>query len=176
MPNPTVFENAVLFNSTVGIVGAFTPPDGSITNTKILTAAGIESSKVIHRFTTSVQLFAPGTTIVAVAAQLLHICRKGGVVVGIQAIITTQATGADRTVTVDLQKSTGGGAFASCLSTTVNITNTTPIRTPVAGTVGAGGVFIATDSLQLTVAVGGAAGSQAAGLLVSVDLDQNPNT
>jgi len=176
MAQPSNFYGDVIFQGSATFAGSVVLPSSCVANANVQPAAAIDSSKLIHRFSLSRELFAPGTTIIAVAAALWHVARKGGNVVGIEAAITTAATGADRTVTVDLQKSTGGGAFATMLTTTVNITNATAIRTAVAGVVSGAGAFIDGDILQVTVAVAGAAGAQAAGLVVTVDVDQNPNT
>ena len=94
---------------------------------------------------------------------------------GFRAQITEAvATGADRTVTIDLQKSTGGGAFASILGGTIGFTNLSSLRAWSAATVSntalAGGGPSAGDVLKITVAVAGAAGSQAQGLLVALDI------
>jgi hypothetical protein len=148
-------------------------PAGSFTDTEIAAAAGIQASKLVRHESHNRQLFAEGTTITALASELLHIVRGAtGTVVAFEAIITTQATGGDRTVTVDLQKSTGGGAFATILTTTVNITNATVIRTPVAAVIGAGGALVDGDILRAVVSVAGSAGAQAAGLLITLTFEE----
>lgn len=136
-------------------------------------ATPVQAEKLESQFTFDRELYPPGTEIVALAAQLLTIFRTGGELIAIEGVITTQATGADRTVTVDLEKSTAGGAFATVLTTTVDIDNTTVIRTPVAGVVNDADV-IDGDIYQLTVAVAGGAANQAEGLVVTVTMRENP--
>jgi len=151
----------------------FNPPANSVANASVASNAAIAATKLEHQFGVSYEFFAPGTAVTAVTAKLAHIV-KGvtGEIVSIEAVITTQATGADRTVTVDLEKSTGGGAFATVLSSTVDITNATVIRTPVAGTITTPDT-VDGDILQWTVAVAGAAGNQAEGLLVTMQLRED---
>lgn len=89
------------------------------------------------------------------------------------AIFGTIATGSDRTVTVDLQKSTGGGAFASVLSATLNFANTSTLYTVATASIGTTGVQ-AGDILEVLVTVAGSAGNQAKGLIVDLDLAETP--
>jgi hypothetical protein len=152
-----------------------TIPAGSVSDAQVPAGANINANKLQHHEEISVQLFAPGTTIVNVT-QLLHINRSTtATVIDVRAAITTQATGGDRTVTVDVQKATGGGAFATIMSSTVNITNSTAINTSVDGSVGAAGALVAGDVLQIVVTVAGAAGAQAKGLVVSATIQETAN-
>lgn len=175
MAQPSILYGDQLFQGSVSFGGPVNLPDSCVNNAKVSAGADIASSKLIHRFSLSLELFAPGTNISAIAAKLLHVARKGGNLVGINAAITTQPSG-DRTASVDLQKSTGGGAFATMLSSPVAISSATTIRTAVAGVVSGAGAFIAGDILQLVVSIGGSTGTQPAGLIVTVDIDQHPNT
>jgi len=175
MAQASQFYGDVIFQGGVAFAGTVTLPNSVVSNAQVAAAANIASSKVLHRFSRSKQLYAPGTTIVSLASELLHLARKGGEVVGFEAIITTQATGGDRTVSVDLQKSTAGGAFATILSSPISLTNATVIRTAVAGVISSA-AFVDGDIFQAVISVAGAAGAQAAGLLITADFDQNPNT
>lgn len=152
--------------------GAFTPPTGSVGSAAVNTGDPLPSAGLVHRYRHAPELFGPATTITALTKWLTPIL-AAGTLRSIKGYIAVQATGADRTVTVDLQKSTGGGAFATVLTTTVNITNVTVIRTAVSGTILTAPV-VAGDILQLVVTVAGAAGAQAQGLLVEVEWDENP--
>jgi hypothetical protein len=149
----------------------FNPPSGSITNAAVLAAAGIDASKVVSRKSLAVSQ-APGTAVVA-ATTHLHIVRAAGTVVAVEAATETPATGADRTVTVDLQKSTSAGAFATVLSAPITLNNTSTARTVYSGAISSTAV-VDNDLLRLVVTVAGAAGAQAQGLLVTVTLDENP--
>lgn len=104
---------------------------------------------------------------------MIHIARASGTLKAFEAIIATVATGADRTVTVDLQKSTGSGAFATVLSATIGFTNASAVRTIASGTI-SGTTFVDGDIFQIVVTVAGAAGNQAQGLLVALNFEENP--
>jgi hypothetical protein len=148
-----------------------TPPASSITNNSIVANAQIAASKTVRHESLNLEIAAPGTAITA-ATKLAHIVRGAtGTLVGIQAAITTVATGADRTITVDLLKSSGGGAFATVLSSTIGFTNVSAVRTAVSGILSSAGL-VAGDILEIVVTVAGAAGAQAAGLLVTLTFEE----
>ena len=165
-----LINNSLHVNGTLS-AKLFTPPDGSISNDAIAGAAGIEATKVVHQWTLPVRQ-SPGTAVVA-ATDLLHIARFAGEIVAIEAATATVATGADRTVTIDLQKSSSGGAFASVLTGGIVLDDGSTNRVPVAGTINSPD-FVDGDLLQVVVAVAGSAGAQAQGLLVSVTLREHP--
>ena len=133
-----------------------TLPAGSVSDEKIPAGANIDAAKLKRRVPFSVELFGPTTTITALTKTLTMIRGATGKVISITGHIDVQATGADRTVTIDLKKSTGGGAFATILTTTVNITNATAIRTAVNGAINTADLVVG-DILQLVVTVAGAA-------------------
>lgn len=147
-------------------------PASSVGNSDIEAAAGIEATKVVHQFPLEYYQV-PGTAIVAATVDL-HISRAAGTVVAFEAAVTGAiATGADRTVTLDLQKSTGAAAFASVLSATLVLDNTNVLRTLEAATIGTA-AYVDGDLFRVTVAVAGAAGNQAQGLIVTATLRENP--
>ena len=151
----------------------FTPPAGSIGDDAIEAAAGIAASKLEHQFPHPYRQ-APGSAIVA-ATEDLHIVQgAAGSVVSFEAAITGAiATGGDRTVTVDLQKSTGGGAFATVLSAAISFSNADTLRTAKAVAI-ASASLVAGDIVRGVVAVAGAAGSQAQGLIVTAFTTEGP--
>ncbi len=157
-------------NGTITAVG-FQPPAGSINAAAIPAGANILTSALVHSHKKDVSQ-APGTAVVA-ATQDIHIGFFTGAVVSIKAAITGAiATGADRTVTVDLQKSTGAAAFATILTGVITFNNVSTLRAVTAGTLSSV-TWIAGDILRVVVAVAGAAGAQAQGLIVTVTLDEN---
>lgn len=149
-----------------------TPAGGGWTDNDIVSNANIQATKLVARRRISLELFGPAVTITALT-KLLHILRQSATLVHVEAIQTVQATGADRTVTVDIQKSTGAGAFSTIMSGTIGFTNSSPIRTPVAGTFSSASL-VDGDILQAVVTVAGAAGAQAQGLLLTLTLDEYP--
>jgi hypothetical protein len=150
---------------------SFQPPAGSIPKAAIPSNAGIEANKTVRHQAADEELFGPTTTITALT-KWLHIIRgANATAVAFQAAITTAATGGDRTVSVDLQKSSGGGAFATILTAPIAITNGTAIRTAVSGTISSA-AMVAGDIVQIVVTVAGAAGNQALGLLASFTFEE----
>ena len=119
------------------------------------------------------ELFGPAVAVTALT-KWVHIVRGAtGTVVSVEAAIAVVATGADRTITVDLHKSTGAGAFATILSATIGFTNASAVRTMVAGTISTA-TLADGDILAVVVTVAGAGGNQATGLTVTVNLGEDP--
>lgn len=140
-----------------------------IVNANIDAAANIRASKLEHehRWSTS------QTGTVAAATLYPTINRDEGTLISLEAAITeTVATGADRTVTIDLLRSTGGGAYASVLSSTLVLDNGNTVRVLETATISSADMADG-DTWKLTVAVAGAAGNQALGLVVALTWKEN---
>lgn len=151
----------------------FSPPASSITNAAIVANAAIAATKVVHRRGLDYCQLASGA--IAAETRELHIVYGAtGTLIAFKAAITgTIATGADRTVTVDLHKSTGAAAFATVLSATIGFTNASVLRTVVSGTINSTSL-VAGDILRIVVTVAGSAGNQALGLVATLTLDEDP--
>lgn len=146
-------------------------PYGGITRGMIQTNAGIEASKFVRHQSVDQELFGPAASITALT-KLVHIVRgAAGTIRGFEAIISVLASDVSRTVTVDLQKSTGGGAFATVLSSTISFTTSSTVRVPVAAVLSSAGL-VDGDVLEVIVTVAGGAGTQATGLLVSLTYEE----
>jgi hypothetical protein len=116
------------------------------------------------------------STITAATAYIHAIKGTSGTIRNVRARIEEAvATGADRTVTIDVQKSTGGGAYATVLSATIVFNNVSSLRTFSAATISSSSLT-ADDVLKITVAVAGAAGAQATGLIVEVIVSEHPTS
>lgn len=158
---PKHFAAPVSFGSTV------TLPEGQVTDDNIEPDAKINASKVVHQFPVSYRQ-APGSAVVADTVDLLITRGLGQLLQLTAAINGAIATGADRTVTIDLLKSTGAGAFASVLSGGgIVLDDDSVLRTAEAATF-SDDDHIAGDLYRLTVAVAGAAGAQGEGLIVTL--------
>jgi hypothetical protein len=150
----------------------FNAPANSIGNTAVQSGAGIEATKVVHQFPITYEQVA-GTAVVA-ASTVVHIARATGTIVSFEGVIHGAiATGGDRTITIDLLKSTGAAAFASVLSSTLVLDNTNVLRTLEAASINTTS-YIDGDLLQITVAVAGAAGNQGQGMTLTLTLRENP--
>lgn len=144
----------------------------SVVDATVSSAAAIQATKVIHRHAIPINLFA-STTAVSATTKGLYAAQNTGTIRNFEAYVDVVATGADRTVTVDLQKSTGAGAFSTVLSATIGFTNASTARTLVSGTISSSSI-VDGDLLQVVVTVAGAAGNQATGLTVHLTVDESP--
>jgi hypothetical protein len=161
MPS-TIDGNLVVAGSL--LASTLVPSPGCITDDSVQELANIDASKLEHQHQITTECFDYVTTVAALVRDI-HIARGAGQAVQLSAWVTTPATGGDRTVTVDLQRSTAGGAFATVMSVTVSFSNGSTARTVVDGTVNpALDDYIADDLFRLVVSVAGSAGNQAIGL------------
>jgi hypothetical protein len=165
-----------LLDGSVHVAGRLTcnnfeAPADSVGNSAIESAAGIEATKVVHQFPVLYEQVT-GTAIVAATATV-HIARASGTIVSLEGVITGSVTAGDYTATVDLKKSTGGGAFASVLSSTLVFDSGNTVRVLEAASINTTS-YIDGDLLQITVAVAGTTGSQSQGLTLVLTLRENP--
>lgn len=166
-------RNDYTYSGTVSVTGTLNMPSGTVEDADVNAGAAIAATKLEHQFAISNELFEEATTITAVNRWIHMVRGATGEIVGIEAAVATNPTGADRTVDVELHKSTGAGAFASVLSSPCNIVDGTADRTAVLGTISSADL-VAGDILRLVVTVAGGAGNQALGLLVTVTLREDP--
>lgn len=144
-------------------------PAGCVTNAMI--AAGVAASKSTRHQAVPVELYGPLVTVAALT-KWIYIVRGGsGTILGFEAAIAVDATGADRVVNIDLQKSTAGGAFATVLSAPISLVDGTTIRTPYPGVITTAPLLDG-DILQVVVTVSGSASAAATGLTVCLNLEE----
>jgi len=111
-----------------------------------------------------------GTAIVAATSVIHLVGGTKATLIRFQAAITGVIPTGGNTVNVDLQRSTGGGAFASVLAATIPFGSTDALRTLKSATFSTTGC-IAGDLLQVVITV---TGSSAQGVIVTLDLQQSP--
>lgn len=155
--------------------GSFTPPAGCIGDGAVVANAQIAATKLQCQpsgLGLCAQLFGP-TTSVAALTQTLFIANAAGTLVQFGALVSVVATGADRTITIDLKSNGGSGSsFSTVLSATVGFTNGSTAYSLVTGTFSAA-AYTAGTVFQTTVAVAGSAAAQATGLLLKLLLREN---
>lgn len=135
-----------------------------IENANIASGAAIKASKLEGEYTHD---YSQTGTVAAGTAYFGPIKGSAATLLSFSATITeTIATGGDRTVTITLLKSTGGGAFASVLSAAIVLDTGNVLYIPEVATINTTSA-VAGDMYKITVAVAGAAGNQALGLCVS---------
>lgn len=170
MNNDRVYRGAVSFAGTVSL------PSSSVSNTNIVAGSSgnrITADKVVHQQVKSGELYGPTTTIAALTKDGVHRAYGSGTLVEFAAWIQVAADDASRTVTVDLQKSTSGGAYATVLSSTIGFTNASTVRVALTGTISSTS-YVAGDTFRVVVSVAGGSGNQATGLSYALTLTENP--
>jgi hypothetical protein len=173
---PDVFNNDTVYRGNVNFQAAlgFAPPNGFLTDLMVNANALINDGKMVHRYNLEWPQTGVLTTTILNQMQVVLIAQAAGSIRNMQAaILGAIATGADRTVTVDLLRSTGGAAFATVLSAPIVFTNTSVLRALSTAVISAAS-YLANDFLLLNVVVAGAAGAQAQGLACQVRVAENP--
>jgi hypothetical protein len=169
----TSFQDNITFSGICTFANNMVLAANCVNDANVGVNAAIDADKLQHRHPLSVELF-PAATAITAGGKLLHISAVTGAVVALQAVAITAATGVDRTVVIDLQKSTGGAAFATVLTTTITLNASSVARVAQAAVVDATKISLAVgDLLQLVWTVAGSAGDQAKGLLVTAIIDEN---
>lgn len=159
---------------SVSISGNFYPPVGSIGGNHITADPGnrIPASKVVHHVPICKQLAAENANIGAVT-EWLYGAHAGATFSTIEVFIAAAATG-DRTASIDFQKSSGGGSFATILSAPMAISSATAIRTAVTAAM-SNTTILDGDVFKVVVTVAGSTGTQPQGLLLVIHFDGNPS-
>lgn len=168
-----------LFQGNVGLgpAGSLTIPNNSVGNAQIPAAAGIAASKVANFPVQKDYSQSPGAagsgTSIAADTKDIHVAGPNatgtaGVIDGVQFAITGALPVAPSSVTIDVKKSTGGGAFASILASTVTLDQTATLNVGVAGSLSAT-TYTAGDVFRVIVTLTGG-GTQGQGLLVGLRL------
>lgn len=165
----SVVQGDYFFNGNLRAV-SMTAPNNSVGNAQVLAGANLAADKLEHRY--QWELAQPNTTATTETRVVGRCYGATGSVRGFHAgsIVANLTTA---TVTVDLQKSTGGGAFASILTAAITLNNATTARTAVAGTL-ASTTLVQGDLLQIVITATAAGGTLATGVFAFVTVDSLP--
>jgi hypothetical protein len=168
----TTFTDNVHMAGTTTIVDL--DANASIANADIASNAAIAATKLEGQFGVTAEL-AESSTNVAAVTRLVHIVHGAtGEIVDVEAAIMAAMT-TDRTVTVDVHKSTGGGAFATVFTTAIALDDSTVVRTATGGTLDSTKTdLVAGDILEVIVTLGGTGGTLAQGLVATLTLREDP--
>lgn len=162
----------IILRGATQVLDTLRMPAGSVSNQEVAAGADIAASKLVHRHVLGYHQ-ADGSA-VAAADVPLHVVRgTTGSIIALEAAIATAAAG-DAEVTIDLQRSTGGGAFATVLTEPITLTSETAVRTAVAATIDSD-TLVDGDVLLLAIAVDAGTGDLPEGLVVTATLDETPN-
>lgn len=147
---------------------AFTAPSGSITDDSIQGNAGIQASKLQQQH--AIRYSQKAGTAVVSETTVIHLARAAGDVIAVEALCVTPPTSSD-TITIDLQDSTGGGAYATILTAPLVLNSSTVARTIVSASV-ATAAYADNDSLELIIT---ASGTSCQGLAIVVTVTEAAN-
>ena len=152
-----------------------TLPPKSLTDAWWSATSGDELVIAKQRHRKGVPLFLTDGTDVTALSQVVHIADGKGLVTGVEVTPgETAPNGGDKIFTVDVLKSTGGGAFASILLTTKAINTSSTALTPETATVQTT-AYGKGDAFQIAVTVSGSSGNQGQGGCVVLWLDEEPS-
>lgn len=144
-------------------------PAGSVGDAHIDATDPLSTNKVTHQHAAT---YAQASgAVVADATQLFYIARATGTIAAMKVAIDTAPTGGDKAYTVDLKKSTGGGAFASILSAVVTVNSSSTSLSVVAGTLSTA-TYAASDIFEIVVDASGSTGTQGYGVCVLVEFEE----
>lgn len=167
------------FDGDTHVAGHFsatsiTLPAGTVDNNSIDADAAIEASKLEHRNNIFYQQ--PIGTAVVAAIVPIYVCRaeNGAAVIDLfTTIVGAIATGGDRTITIDIKKSTAGGAPATILSSTKVLNNASVLYTHNDFTINDDDL-VEGDILIAYITVAGVASAQGQGLVIGGRIDEQP--
>lgn len=138
-----------------------------IVNSEIASNADLDPQKMRHRHRESISQ----TGAIVAGTYYVNVPRGNGSLKNVEAMITEAiATGADRTVTIDVKRGNAASAPVTVLGSTIVFNNASTLRLPSAGTINSGN-HADNDFYQITVAVAGVAGAQATGLLITLEFE-----
>lgn len=176
MPSPSIYKDDCVFTDTVTFQKAPVMPASSLGGTQLSTSDKVPTNKQFHERVYGA-LISNDTVEITAQTVTLGIVESAGLISKVSAVIPGAiATGADRTVTVNVQKSTSMGAFATVLSSNISIDTATVVRDSLQATIDtAQDDVVAGDLLRAVISVAGAASAQAKGLYVGVTItDSSP--
>ncbi|SRR6266516_181430 len=148
--------------------------DGNLTvggTVSLGSTANVQPNAMDHQHVKTYQQ--SGTAVSATAA--LHECRgTAGIIKSLRAGSIVACIGA-ATITIDLQKSSGGGAFATVLSAVITLNSASPPRVSVAGAISSSALAQG-DVLQIVITATAGGGTLGTGLWVDLRVDEDYGT
>ena len=142
-----------------------------ITDLSIPSGANLTQPKLQHRHQVAYQQI--GGADATAADAILYRAYKSATV--LEAKITPDAVpaGGTKTLTVDIQNSTGGGAWATNLTGTTSLGTSDTARTPKAISLSGTPTMVAGDVLRAHLTIGGSGGTGVQGFIVDVVIAEN---
>ena len=160
MAEPTVISGDLIVRGAFS-AGSIVVPAEQITDAAVSNTAAIAASKLIHHFPVHYSQ-AAGADVTSVTMPV-HVAKANGTISAFKVLPTAAPAGGDKKFTVDLQKSTSAGNYATVLSSVVTIDNTSVNKTPQTGTLSAT-TYLTGDTFQMVLTASGSTGNQGQGV------------
>ena len=160
------FAGNVVFTKAGGV----SLPAGVISDADVPAGANINDTKLNHRHI--MYLGQDVGTAATSQARCQHIY-KAGSVLSVMASAVSAAAGGDYKTTMDVLKSTGGGAFVSILSAPYDLDSSKTSLVTYYPAISGVQTVAAGDLIKLNIAVSGSTGSQAQGTALTLVCSEN---
>jgi len=159
--NETHFYGATVFGGSVNL------PANTVNNADMAADADVNFAKLQHVH--HVTLTQADGSAVADESRVVFIARAPCTVLAVECALLTAAAG-DSTVDIDVQQSTGGGAFASILTAAETLDSSTVVRTVVEATLDGTPTLADGDMLLIDIDATAGTGTLPQGLVVDVTI------
>jgi len=174
MPSPT------LINGDVIVAGRLSPsaldvPPNSLNDSSWSTSPSnrLTANKIIQQFPRSHSQAA--ATDATTETRIIHVAKGAGTVAQCAAAVLVAPATGNKQITIDLQKSTGGAAFATMLNAPVTIAAAQAALTQYQATLAPTPTYAAGDILAVVITASGSTGTQAQGAIAEAVLQENPS-
>lgn len=173
MSTPSVHQGDHYFVGTVSC-GGLDVPAGAIADSNFSSAATarLDAAKAVHQF--PIGYDQDDGADVATKTRKIHLARGAGTVLEFAVVVAVAPAGGNKAIAIDLQKSTGGGAFTSLLNAPVAIDSSKSALTKYLATLITTPTYTANDILEVVVTASGNTGNQAQGMAAVAMLAENP--
>ncbi len=162
----------VLFLQNIHVTKLITTSTPFVDNAGVKTNAAIAATKLVARHAINYNQ-KNGTNVVA-ETKAVHLTRAAGTIQSIEAFPVVGPAGGDLKYTIDVQKSTGAGAFSTILTTPIDVVNGSVNRVQINAAL-ASANFVDGDAFQVVVALSGSTGTQGQGVVLVINADENPS-
>lgn len=137
-----------VFLGDVTFAGTSNIKDGSITDAKVSPGAAIDASKLDHQY--AIMLSQATGTASTDETRIVHIATGAGKLVAAYAVADVACIG-DSTITIDVKKSTSGGAFATLLNAVITLDSGDAAKTKVDGVPAGTATYAAGDVIEIVI-------------------------
>lgn len=150
--------------------GSMIIPASSIADSQVSPTAGIQAAKLQHQHAINYSQ-ASGTSVVTETRVVHTVQGATGTVLAVDVTpdaVPSNGGGDDKQYTVDVKKSTGGGAWTSILTGVLTVSKTDTARTVKHATLSGTPALVDGDALQVIITASGSTGTQAQGVNVTI--------